>query len=229
MIQLPPPFANTPGLKPRGDQQIRRPRPRVGLVHADDRRARRYPPRRADPLGHRQGRRRRLRGRARAADRPRLRGRQDGRDRGRQRLSAHGRRPRGVGSRERPGARTAPGFCCAPAGARAPRTRPRSSTPASRDARRPGPTSRRSRWLATERGISGFGVETVGIDAGAADSFDPPFPVHNFLLGAGRLGLTQLANLDKLPITGALIVVSPLKLVGGTGSPSRVFAFVPKS
>ena len=46
---------------------------------------------------------------------------------------------------------------------------------------------------------------------------------------AGRLGLTQLANLDKLPITGALIVVSPLKLVGGTGSPSRVFAFVPKS
>ena len=93
----------------------------------------------------------------------------------------------------------------------------------------PGPDVEASRWLATERGISGFGVETVGIDAGAAGGFDPPFPVHNFLLGAGRLGLTQLANLDKLPITGALIVVSPLKLVGGTGSPSRVFAFVPKS
>ena len=42
------------------------------------------------------------------------------------------------------------------------------------------------------------------------------------------LGLTQLANLDKLPITGALIVVAPLKLVGGTGSPSRVLAFVPR-
>ena len=59
VIQLPPPFANTPGLTPRGDQPLRRPRPRLGLVHADDRRARRHAPRRADPLGHRQGRRRR--------------------------------------------------------------------------------------------------------------------------------------------------------------------------
>jgi kynurenine formamidase len=92
----------------------------------------------------------------------------------------------------------------------------------------PGPDVEASRWLAQERQISGFGVETVGIDAGAAGGFDPPFPLHNLLLGAGRLGLTQLANLERLPITGALIVVSPLKLVGGTGSPSRVFAFVPK-
>jgi kynurenine formamidase len=92
----------------------------------------------------------------------------------------------------------------------------------------PGPDVEASTWLANERNLSGFGVETVGIDAGAAGGFDPPFPLHNLLLGAGRLGLTQLANLDKLPITGALIVVSPLKLVGGTGSPSRVFAFVPR-
>ncbi len=93
----------------------------------------------------------------------------------------------------------------------------------------PGPDVEASRWLAQERKISGFGTETVGIDAGSAGAMDPPFPLHNFLLGAGRLGLTQLANLDRLPITGALLVVSPLKLVGGTGSPSRVFAFVPKS
>ena len=92
----------------------------------------------------------------------------------------------------------------------------------------PGPDVGASRWLAEERPISGFGVETVGIDAGSAGGFDPPFPLHNLLLGAGKLGLTQLANLDKLPITGALIVVSPLKLMGGTGSPSRVFAFVPR-
>ncbi len=90
----------------------------------------------------------------------------------------------------------------------------------------PGPDVEASRWLAHERAIAGFGVETVGIDAGAAHSFEPPFPVHNFLLGAGRLGLTQLANLDRLPVTGALLIVAPLKLVGGTGSPSRVFALV---
>jgi kynurenine formamidase len=93
----------------------------------------------------------------------------------------------------------------------------------------PGPDVEASRWLASERNINGFGVETVGIDAGAAGGFDPPFPLHNFLLGAGKLGLTQLANLERLPITGALLVVAPLRLVGGTGSPSRVFAFVPRS
>ncbi|MGH9058846.1 MAG: cyclase family protein [Acidimicrobiales bacterium] len=91
----------------------------------------------------------------------------------------------------------------------------------------PGPDVEAARWLATKAGISGFGVETVGIDAGAAGGFDPPFPVHNLLLGAGRLGLTQLANLDRLPATGALLVAAPLKLVGGTGSPSRVYAFIP--
>jgi kynurenine formamidase len=90
----------------------------------------------------------------------------------------------------------------------------------------PGPDVEASRWLSTERGIVGFGVETVGIDAGAAGGFDPPFPVHNFVLGAGRYGLTQLANLAALPPTGALIVVAPLKLVDGTGSPSRVLALV---
>jgi len=55
---------------------------------------------------------------------------------------------------------------------------------------------------------------------------EPPFPLHNFLLGAGRPGLTQLANLERLPATGALLVVAPLRLVDGTRSPSRVYAFV---
>jgi kynurenine formamidase len=91
----------------------------------------------------------------------------------------------------------------------------------------PGPDVDAARWLGTERGISGFGVETVGIDAGAAGTFDPIYPVHQYLLGNDRYGLTQLANLGQLPPTGAVIVVAPLKLVGGTGSPSRVLALVP--
>lgn len=90
----------------------------------------------------------------------------------------------------------------------------------------PGPDVTGAKWLAEHPNVVGFGVETVGIDAGAAGGFDPPFPVHNFLLGAGRYGLTQLANLESLPVAGALVVVAPLKLVGGTGSPSRVLAFV---
>ena len=92
----------------------------------------------------------------------------------------------------------------------------------------PGPDVAASRWLAEHPNVVGFGVETVGIDAGAAGGFDPAFPVHNFLLGAGRYGLTQLANVDRCPARGALIVVAPLKLVGRHRQPARVLAFVPR-
>ncbi len=85
-----------------------------------------------------------------------------------------------------------------------------------------------ARWLASERPILGIGVETVGTDAGAAHGFDPPFPCHAFLLGAGRYGLTQLANVGRLPPTGALLIAAPLKIVGGSGSPTRVLALVPR-
>jgi kynurenine formamidase len=93
----------------------------------------------------------------------------------------------------------------------------------------PGFDAECARFLARETGLVGVGVETVGTDAGAAHSFDPPFPVHSFFLGAGKYGLTQLANLAKLPPTGAVVIVAPLKLVGGTGSPARVLALVPRT
>jgi kynurenine formamidase len=84
-----------------------------------------------------------------------------------------------------------------------------------------------ARWLAEEAPVVGVGVETVGTDAGAAHSFDPAFPCHSFLLGSGKIGLTQLANLAELPATGAVLVVAPLKIVGGSGSPCRALALVP--
>jgi kynurenine formamidase len=95
--------------------------------------------------------------------------------------------------------------------------------------RTPGFDAACAKYLAHDTPLIGVGVETVGIDAGGAGGFDPPFPVHNFMLGAGKYGVTQLANLAKLPTTGALVVVAPMKLVGGTGSPVRVIALVPKA
>jgi kynurenine formamidase len=47
------------------------------------------------------------------------------------------------------------------------------------------------------------------------------------MLGAGKYGLTQLANLAQVPPTGAVLLVAPLKIVGGSGSPCRALAFVP--
>lgn len=94
--------------------------------------------------------------------------------------------------------------------------------------RSPGFDTRCARWLAEESPLVGVGVETVGIDAGMAAEFDPPFPAHYYLLGAGKYGVTQLANLVALPPTGTLLIVAPLKLTDGTGSPIRALALVPR-
>jgi kynurenine formamidase len=83
-----------------------------------------------------------------------------------------------------------------------------------------------ARWLAEESPVLGLGVETVGTDAGAAHSFEPPFPCHAALMGSGKYGLTQLQNLAQLPPTGALLIAAPLPIVSGSGSPSRVLALV---
>jgi kynurenine formamidase len=90
----------------------------------------------------------------------------------------------------------------------------------------PGMTPAAARYLAEETEILGMGVETVGTDAGGAFAFDPPFPCHSMFLGANKYGVTQLRNLDKLPVTGAVVVVAPLPIVKGSGSPCRVLALV---
>ncbi|MFQ5745958.1 MAG: cyclase family protein [Gemmatimonadota bacterium] len=91
----------------------------------------------------------------------------------------------------------------------------------------PGPTREASELLAHERDVLGIGVETVGTDAGKAGGFDPPFPNHSIMHGAGKFGLASLGNLDQLPPTGAVVIAAPLKIVGGSGSPLRVLAIVP--
>jgi kynurenine formamidase len=100
---------------------------------------------------------------------------------------------------------------------------------ASGSPRSPGFDTECARWIAEESPLVGVGVETVGIDAGMAAEFDPPFPLHYYLLGAGKYGITQLANLASLPPAGALLVVAPLKLAGGTGSPIRALALIPRA
>jgi kynurenine formamidase len=90
----------------------------------------------------------------------------------------------------------------------------------------PGLSPECARWVAEESPVIGLGVETVGTDAGAAAGFDPMFPCHTLMHGAGKYGLTQLQNLAQLPPLGAVIVASPLRIVGGSGSPARVLALV---
>ncbi len=91
----------------------------------------------------------------------------------------------------------------------------------------PGFSKEASDLLANGRDALGVGVETVGTDAGQAGTFDPPFPNHATMHGAGKYGLASLCNLDQLPPTGAIVIAAPLKIVNGSGSPARVLALVP--
>jgi kynurenine formamidase len=93
----------------------------------------------------------------------------------------------------------------------------------------PGPDVDVVRFLVSDRDVLGFGTETIGTDAGQAAHFEPPYPCHATMHGAGRYGLQCLGNLDLLPPTGALVVAAPLKILRGSGSPLRVFALVPAS
>ena len=90
----------------------------------------------------------------------------------------------------------------------------------------PGPSPEAIRFLVEQRGILGFGTETIGTDAGQAHHFSPPYPAHHYLHGAGRTGLQCLCNLNLLPAKGAVIFAAPLKIKQGSGSPLRVLALV---
>ncbi len=92
----------------------------------------------------------------------------------------------------------------------------------------PGPDASALNYLIEEIDIVGFGVETIGTDAGQGEHFDPPHPAHLLLHGANKYGLQCLRNLDQLPPTGAMLVCAPLKIKHGSGSPLRVLALVEK-
>lgn len=90
----------------------------------------------------------------------------------------------------------------------------------------PGPDAEAVRFMVQERDVIGFGTETVGTDAGQAFRFDPPFPCHGGMHGAGKFGLASLTDLDRLPAKGAILITAPLKIAGGSGSPCRVLALI---
>lgn len=77
--------------------------------------------------------------------------------------------------------------------------------------------------LLLERGVVGVGIDTLSTDPGASTTF----PVHRTLLPAGLWQVEGLVGLDRLPPRGAWIVVAPLRLVEGSGTPARVFGILP--
>jgi kynurenine formamidase len=53
------------------------------------------------------------------------------------------------------------------------------------------------------------------------------FIAHQIINGANVYGLENVANLEKLPPTGATLIALPMKIKGGTGAPARIIAILP--
>lgn len=88
----------------------------------------------------------------------------------------------------------------------------------------PGYGAEAARFLVEERRVVGLGVDTLGIDSGAASDF----VVHRQVSHpAGVWHLEGLQNLGAVPPLGATVFVGVLPLVDGSGSPARVLALVP--
>jgi kynurenine formamidase len=77
--------------------------------------------------------------------------------------------------------------------------------------------------LLVQRGIDAVGIDTASIDHGPSKDF----MTHRILNGADIYGLENVANLERLPETGATLIALPMKIAGGTGGPVRIIAILP--
>jgi kynurenine formamidase len=75
-------------------------------------------------------------------------------------------------------------------------------------------------FLATERQIAGIGVDVISFDPGK----DNNYTTHKKLFSLGKWAVENIANLDKIPVTGATLIVGAPKVGGATGGIARIFA-----
>lgn len=87
----------------------------------------------------------------------------------------------------------------------------------------PGWNPEAATFLVEQRDIVGAGVDTLSLDFGASTTF----AAHVTLLGAGKYGIENLANLDQVPDHGAMIVVGGPKHEHASGGPTRALALLP--
>jgi len=83
--------------------------------------------------------------------------------------------------------------------------------------------SREAAEYLTKKRIAGIGIDTASMDPGTSKDFI----AHQVLNGANIYGIENLANLERLPETGAWIIALPMKIKGGSGAPTRVLAVLP--
>ena len=87
----------------------------------------------------------------------------------------------------------------------------------------PGFAGATSAWLLSDRQVAGVGIDTHGVDPG----LDTSYATNVAMAEAHKLVLECMGHLDQVPATGTTLVLAPLQLKGGSGSPLSVVALVP--
>jgi kynurenine formamidase len=88
----------------------------------------------------------------------------------------------------------------------------------------PGLDPKAAKWLVENREISAIGLDTPSIDYGQSQLFES----HRILFKENIPAFENVANLDKLPPKGALVIALPMKIKGGSGGPLRIIASLPE-
>ena len=86
----------------------------------------------------------------------------------------------------------------------------------------PGYSEDAARFLAEGRNALGLGIDTPNLDRGSAKIL----VVGQYALEHGLYLLSNVANLDRMPLNGAVAMVAPVKVAGGSTAPVRILALV---
>ncbi len=87
----------------------------------------------------------------------------------------------------------------------------------------PGFAKATTTWLVSDRQIAGVGIDTHGVDPGS----DTSYATNTEMAQTHKIAIECMANLDQLPAKGATLILAPLQLQNGSGSPMDIVALVP--
>jgi kynurenine formamidase len=75
--------------------------------------------------------------------------------------------------------------------------------------------------LLLERAVSAIGIDTL-----SPDRPEDGFKVHKTFLGADKIIIENVANLDNMPPSGGFVMVLPIKINDGTEAPVRLVGLI---
>lgn len=86
----------------------------------------------------------------------------------------------------------------------------------------PGYSLDAAKFLVESRRVIGLGIDTLSVDYGPSQDF----PVHHYTAGKSVYHLENVADIWRVPASGAVVLVAPAKIEGGSGGPVRILALL---